>query len=153
MSTSRSTALESRVFFGFGPGCRNALGSDEPARVTGDVAALEQIFLNLLLNAVEASDDGERVQVSLSSTESDVVIEVADQGAGIAPEDLKRVYDPLYTTGRDGTGLGLTIARRLVLAHGGRIEIESETGAGTVVRVLLPTGDVSPAGSTSRNAT
>jgi signal transduction histidine kinase len=128
-------------------------GGDEPAWVTGDAAGLEQVFLNLLLNAVEASDAGGRVQVSLSSTDSDVVIAVADRGVGIAPEDLERVYDPLYTTSRDGSGLGLTIARRLVLAHGGRIEIESEVGAGTVVRVLLPAEHVAAVGSSYRNAT
>jgi len=128
-------------------------GRDEPAWVQGDAAALEQIFLNLLLNAVEASDGCGRVQVSLSSTDADVVIAVADQGVGIAPEDLQRIYDPLYTTRRDGSGLGLTIARRLVMAHGGRIEIESEVGAGTVARVILPARDVAAAGSTPRNAT
>jgi two-component system sensor histidine kinase HydH len=125
----------------------------EPAWVKGNAAALEQIFLNLLLNALEASDEGESVEVSLSSTDSDVVIAVADRGVGIAPEDIPRVYDPLYTTGREGSGLGLTIARRLVLAHSGRIEIESEVGAGTVIRVLLPTEDVAAAGSLHRNAT
>jgi len=114
----------------------------EPAWVTGDAAALEQVFLNLLLNAVEASEEDGRVRVSLSSTDSEVVITVADRGVGIAPEDIQRVYDPLYTTGRDGSGLGLTIARRLVIAHGGRIEIETEVGAGTVVRVFLPAMDV-----------
>ncbi len=128
-------------------------GSDEPAWVTGDTAALEQIFLNLLLNAVEASDEGGRVEVSLSSTDLHVVIAVADRGVGIAPEDLQRVYDPLYTTRRDGSGLGLTIARRLVIAQGGRIEIESETGTGTVVRVILPPENVAVAGSSHRNAT
>jgi len=126
---------------------------DEPAVVKGDAAALEQIFLNLLLNAVQASDEGECVEVSLSSTEVQVVITVADRGVGIAPEDLQRVYDPLYTTRRDGSGLGLTIARRLVSAHGGRIEIESESGIGTVVRVILPAENVAVAGSSHRNAT
>lgn len=130
-----------------------ARGMDEPATVTGDDAALEQIFLNLLLNAVEASEEGERVEVSLSATEVHVVIAVADRGVGIAPKDLERVYDPLYTTRRDGSGLGLTIARRLVIAHGGRIEIESESETGTIVRVLLPTEDVAPVGSSHRNAT
>jgi signal transduction histidine kinase len=128
-------------------------GMDDPETVTGNAAALEQIFLNLLLNALEASDEGESVEVSLSSTDSDVLIAVADRGVGIAPEDIPRVYDPLYTTGREGAGLGLTIARRLVLAHDGRIEIESEVGAGTVVCVLLPTADVAAAGSLHRNAT
>jgi len=128
-------------------------GCDEPAWVQGDAAALEQIFLNLLLNAVEASDAGGRVEVSLSSTDADVVIAVADLGVGIAPQDLPRIYDPLYTTRRDGSGLGLTIAHRLVMAHGGRIEIESEVGAGTVVRVLLPARDVAAVGSSFRNAT
>jgi len=128
-------------------------GDREPAWVIGDVAALEQIFLNLLLNAVEASDDGGRVQIALSSVDATVVIEVTDNGVGIAPEHLQRIYDPLYTTGRDGSGLGLTIARRLVLAHGGRIKIESEVGTGTVVRVLLPSEDVAAAGASSRSTT
>lgn len=127
--------------------------SDEPARVIGDAAALEQIFLNLLLNAVEASEVGGRVEVALSSTDADVVVAFADQGVGIPPEDLERVYDPLYTTRRDGSGLGLTIARRLVIAHGGRIEIDSAVGTGTVVRVLLPAAHVAAAGSSHRNAT
>lgn len=125
----------------------------EPAWVTGDAAALEQIFLNLLLNAVEASHDGSRVEVSLSTTDGDVTITVSDAGVGITSEDLHRVYDPLYTTRRDGSGLGLTIARRLVIAHGGRIEIESEPGVRTVVRVLLPAEDVATIGSSHRNAT
>ncbi|MEE8518984.1 MAG: HAMP domain-containing sensor histidine kinase [Dehalococcoidia bacterium] len=112
--------------------------SAEPTSVTGNAAALEQIFLNLLLNAIQASDEGECVEASLSSTDVHVVIAVADRGVGIASEDLPRVYDPLYTTRRDGSGLGLTIARRLVIAHSGHIEIESKVGAGTVVRVLLP---------------
>ncbi len=143
--------------------------SAEPASVTGNAAALEQIFLNLLLNAVQASGEGECVEASLSSTDVHVVIAVADRGVGIAPEDLQRVYDPLYTTRRDGSGLGLTIARRLVIAHSGHIEIESEVGAGTVVRVLLPavidpdegltreattaSPNVAAPGSTHRNAT
>jgi two-component system NtrC family sensor kinase len=126
---------------------------DQPVTVTGDAAALEQIFLNLLLNALEASDRGGHVEVSLSATDSDVVIAVADRGVGIAPEDLQHVYDPLYTTRRDGSGLGLTIARRLVIAHAGRIEIESERGTGTIVRVILPAEDVAVAGSSHQNAT
>ena len=124
-----------------------------PALVTGNAAALEQIFLNLLLNAVEASSEGGRVEVSLSATEAHVVIAVADRGVGIAPDDLQHVYDPLYTTRRDGSGLGLTIARRLVVAHGGRIDIKSEVGAGTIVRVTLPAENVAVAGSSHRNAT
>jgi len=128
-------------------------GFDKPAWVRGDAAALEQIFLNLLLNAVEASDGAGRIQASLSATDADVVIAVSDSGVGIAPEDLRHVYDPLYTTRRDGSGLGLTIARRLVIAHGGRIQIESEVGAGTVVRVLLPAEDVAAAGPSYRSTT
>ena len=141
----------------------------ETPRVQAVRDHLHQVFLNLLLNAVEASDDGKRIEVQLSSTEGHVVIAVADRGVGIAPEDLQRVYDPLYTTRRDGSGLGLTIARRLVIAHSGHIEIESEVGAGTVVRVLLPSvidpdegltreaatasPNVAAPGSTHRNAT
>lgn len=132
-------------------------GMDDPVTVTGDAAALEQIFLNLLLNAMQASDEGGRVEVSLSSTEAHVVIAVVDHGLGIATKDLQRVYDPLYTTRRNGSGLGLTIARRLVIAHGGRIEIESETEVeserGTVVRVILPPEDVAIPAPSHRNGT
>jgi len=144
-------------------------GGGEAGWVRGNAAALEQVFLNLLLNALEASDEGGRVDVSLSSTGSDVVIAVADRGVGIAPEEIPSVFDPLYTTGRDGSGLGLTIARRLVMAHQGRVEIESEVGDGTVVRVLLPaatdpgdgltrqvakaSSDVATLGSSSRTGT
>jgi len=111
-----------------------------PAWVSGDAAALEQIFLNLLLNAVEASDEGGRVTASLTSKDHGVQVEVVDQGVGIPPEAKDRVYDPLYTTRRDGTGLGLTIANRLVVALGGSIELESATegGRGTIARVVLP---------------
>ena len=120
-------------------------GVDAP--VTGDAAALEQVFLNLLLNALEASDDGGRVRVSLSSTDSEVEVEVRDRGSGIAEEDIASVYEPLYSTRPDGSGLGLTIARRLVIAHGGHLEIESEVDRGTVVRVRLPaTSEESPSG-------
>jgi signal transduction histidine kinase len=125
----------------------------EPVWVTGDAGALEQIFLNLLLNAVEASHDGGRVHVSESQGDATVTIAVADEGSGIAPEDLERVYDPLFTTRRDGSGLGLTIARRLVIAHRGHMEIESEAGAGTVVNVILPTERVAAADPLHRNAT
>lgn len=132
-------------------------GMDDPVTVTGDAAALEQIFLNLLLNAMQASDEGGRVEVSLSSAEAHVVIAVVDHGLGIATKDLQRVYDPLYTTRRNGSGLGLTIARRLVIAHGGRIEIESETEVeserGTVVRVILPPEDVAIPAPSHRNGT
>ena len=93
------------------------------------------------------------MEVSLSSTDGHVVIAVIDGGVGIAPEDLQHVFDPLYTTRRDGSGLGLTIARRLVIAQRGRIEIESEVGAGTVVRVLLLAEDVAAGGSPHRTAT
>jgi signal transduction histidine kinase len=128
----------------------------EPVWVNGSAAALEQIFLNLLLNAVEASDEGGRVEVSLTPADMHVAIEVTDQGEGIAPEDLERVFDPLFTTRRTGSGLGLTIARRLVLALGGSIALERgiEARTGTVVRVTLPLGeDVAVTGGLYRDAT
>jgi len=134
-ATTRTTAAQHGVAI-------VSKGSEDSSCVTGDEAALEQIFLNLLLNAVEASTEGDTVEVSLSSTDGEVMIVISDSGVGIPPDDLERVYDPLYTTRRDGSGLGLTIARRLVVAHGGRIEIERGPEAGTVARVILPAGDV-----------
>ena len=119
--------------------------------VPGDVSALEQLFLNLLLNAAAALGPGGRAWIEVEETPEDAFVAVRDTGTGIEPEMLERVFQPLYTTRPDGTGLGLTVARRIVDQHGGGIEIESEVGRGTTVRVHLPLRRPSPgtAGRTS----
>ncbi len=104
------------------------------------VSQLNQVFLNLMVNAAHAIP--ERGIITLSSgVENDWVwIAVADNGMGIAPENLKRIFDPFFTTkpvGK-GTGLGLSVSYNAIAKHGGRIEVESEVGKGTTFRVYLP---------------
>ncbi|HUY02541.1 MAG TPA: ATP-binding protein, partial [Rhodocyclaceae bacterium] len=103
---------------------------------------LNQVFLNLLVNAAHAIPDGERGKITLKSgcDEERVWVEIADTGSGIAPENLKRIFDPFFTTkpvGR-GTGLGLSLSYGIVNKHGGRIEVASEPGRGTTFRIVLP---------------
>jgi signal transduction histidine kinase len=111
---------------------------DDPIMVKGDAAALEQLFLNLLLNAAQALDKHGRATVSVERTDRDVLIAIRDTGSGITHEDLEMVFEPFYSTRQEGTGLGLAIARQITIAHGGEIAMESTPGAGTTARVRLP---------------
>jgi signal transduction histidine kinase len=106
--------------------------------IRGDAAALEQLFLNLILNAAGALGPGGRAWIEVDEAADRAVVAIRDTGTGIEPEMLERVFQPLYTTRPDGTGLGLTVARRIVDQHKGSIEIDSEVGEGTTVRVRLP---------------
>lgn len=116
-----------------------------PAQVLGDRTQFQQILLNLLLNAMDAvadqPEDRRTIVISLQERLRGEEIEIAveDRGHGIAPENLQRLFDSFFTTKRQGMGLGLSIARSLVEAHGGRIAATSEPGRGTTFRVHLPT--------------
>ena len=109
-----------------------------PFEVRGDEKSLEQLFLNLLLNAAGALGAGGRAWLELTEEDGEAVVSVCDSGVGIEPDDLERIFEPLYTTRAEGTGLGLTVVRRIVDEHDGTIEIESEPGVGTTVRIRLP---------------
>ena len=109
--------------------------------LAADPGQLEQVLVNLLINACDACVDGGHVTARATAAgDGRVCIEIADDGSGIAPEHLPLVIDPFFTTKKrgKGTGLGLTIAADIVKNHGGSLEIESEPGRGTTVRVLLP---------------
>src|SRR6266567_1198217 len=114
----------------------------EPPPVFGNAGKLQQIFTNLLLNARDAIPDGGRITLRTTSAEDDsLVVEVADTGIGIAPENVAKIYDPFYTTkgvGR-GTGLGLAVSYGIVQEHSGHISVESAPGRGTTFRIALPT--------------
>ncbi|MDR3620995.1 MAG: PAS domain S-box protein, partial [Paludisphaera borealis] len=106
---------------------------------------ISQVLLNLLINALQAVEsngrtEGGRIEVDVRPLGPWVQISVADNGAGIAPEDLGRLFDPFFTTKPvgEGTGLGLAISHGIITGHGGRIEVESRPGDGTRFRVLLP---------------
>jgi signal transduction histidine kinase len=116
-----------------------ALPGDLP-RVVGDEHHLAQVFLNLFLNAGDAMRGPGRVRVAARvAPEGGVVVEVADTGPGIAPEDLPRIFDPFFTT-KDpgaGTGLGLAICHRIAESFGGSIEAENVPGGGAAFRLRL----------------
>lgn len=116
----------------------------EPAIVQGEPKRLEQIVVNLLSNALRYTDAGGSVRVVLRRDGDEALLEVADTGIGIAAEDLPHVFTRFWrgekSRSRDtgGAGIGLSIARELVLAHGGRIWVDSVPGDGSVFRVALP---------------
>jgi len=107
---------------------------------TGDETQLEQVLLNLLLNAQSAMPGGGRVAVRLSydRNQSAIRLEVRDNGPGIPEDILKKIFQPFFTTRTDGTGLGLAICQKNVQSHGGSIEVRSKVGHGTHFIVLLP---------------
>ncbi len=104
----------------------------------GEEKKLQQVFLNLLLNAIQAMEGSGNLSVSLSRSKSDYTLEFADNGPGIPERDLERVFEPFYTTRPSGSGLGLAIARRVVEDHNGEISIAAGKYEGTVVTVKLP---------------
>jgi signal transduction histidine kinase len=112
--------------------------ASDPAWIRGDAGALEQLFLNLLLNAAQALEAGGRAGARLETGERDVLVSIWDTGPGIAPERLERIFEPFFTTKQEGTGLGLAIAQRIVAAHGGEIRIDSSVGQGTAFHIRLP---------------
>jgi signal transduction histidine kinase len=110
--------------------------------LAADPDQLQQVLVNLLLNACDASDRGGRVQVTARPNgPKEVSFEIADQGAGIAAEHLHAVFDPFFTTKKrgEGTGLGLTIVAGIVRNHAGQINLTSAPGKGTTVKVIWPT--------------
>jgi signal transduction histidine kinase len=125
------------------PVVRQSDGRDESlCNLVTDPGLLRQILVNLLTNALDAVDKDGRVTVSAASEEDGVLITVSDTGHGIPADDLKRIFEPFYTTkGRGkGTGLGLAICRQLVAALGGSISVESHPGRGSTFFVRLPRG-------------
>ena len=99
---------------------------------------LEQVLLNLLANAREASRPGDRLMVKVIPTPEGVTIVITDTGHGISPENLPRVLEPFFTTKPEGNGLGLTICRSIVWEAGGTIDIDSAAGVGTRITVTIP---------------
>ena len=105
--------------------------------VRGDAARLKQVVLNLVLNAVKATDGGGAIALEARPDAGGVSLRVSDTGCGIASADLPRIFDESFST-RQGGGLGLPIARRIVEQHGGAIRVESTEGSGTTFTVWLP---------------
>ena len=123
---------------------RLELDASPTTAVLGDAGALTQVWVNLIDNALRAVGPRGRVSVRIWQKERDVMVTVSDDGAGIAPEHLKRLFEPFFSTraSGEGTGLGLALCRRIVSGHGGHIQVESQVGRGTTVTVRLPAGEV-----------
>jgi signal transduction histidine kinase len=120
---------------------------DQPLIVSGVEQKLQQVFLNLFLNAKDAMTKGGWLSVVTRADHEDVVVEVADTGSGIPSEHLARIYDPFFTTkaiGR-GTGLGLSITYGIVREHSGSIDCESGVGQGTRFTLRFPPAVSRPA--------
>jgi two-component system NtrC family sensor kinase len=118
---------------------REDLDQDLP-QITGDENQLQQVLLNLSLNACEAMPEGGTLTISTSAQNGKVFVRVADTGCGISEEHLDDIFEPFFTTkpvGK-GTGLGLSVSYGIVQQHGGTLEVESQEGKGTTLTIVLP---------------
>ncbi len=129
-----------------------------PVWVLGRRGELVDVVLNLVVNAIQARDEGRpnRIRIDLAQEGASAVLSVADTGRGIPPAHLKRLFEPFFTakTPGEGAGLGLSLARKIVLAHGGSVEVATEVGCGTTFTIRLPAleattpGEGAPRGTT-----
>jgi signal transduction histidine kinase len=125
-------------------GIRLTIAPHAPMSVMGDAGKLQQVFYNLIDNAIKYTPHGGDVRVELQRSGADALIAVRDNGIGIAPEDAAHIFDRFYRVDKarsratGGTGLGLSIARNIVVSHGGDIQIDSREGEGSVFTVTLP---------------
>ncbi|MBI5699803.1 GAF domain-containing protein [Candidatus Saganbacteria bacterium] len=106
--------------------------------IMGDFSQLSQVFLNIMLNAVQSMGAGGEMRITTSTSNGWVAATISDTGPGIAPENLSKIFDPFFTTRAAGTGLGLAISRRIVEEHKGEISVVSEPGKGAVFTIKLP---------------
>jgi signal transduction histidine kinase len=97
------------------------------------------VFVNLVRNAREAMESGGALTVSAWAAKGSAEIRIQDTGLGMTPEVSERIFEPFYTTKTGGTGLGLSLSRQIIEAHGGSVEVESAPGRGTTFILKLPT--------------
>lgn len=130
-SMTRETLEEARVTL-------HLAGIEEPVLLHADPQRLHQVLLNLLLNSAQAMPDGGIIDMALTADEKHATLTLEDRGAGFSKEDLKNAFEPFRTTKKQGSGLGLVLAKRIVEGHGGRIELANRNGGGAVVTLRLP---------------
>jgi two-component system, NtrC family, sensor histidine kinase HydH len=104
----------------------------------GDGEQLKQVFLNLLLNAIQAMPGGGEIRLAARVEKADLLIAVIDQGSGIAPEDLDKMFNPFFTTKENGTGLGLAVAHQIITQHGGLLQARNNHDRGMTFEIQLP---------------
>jgi signal transduction histidine kinase len=118
--------------------------SSGAAQISADAEQIRQALLNLVLNAIQAMPDGGEIVLRTCQNGSSVILEVVDQGVGIAPENLERIFDPFFTTRAEGTGLGLSIAHQMIEAHGGQITVKNHADRGATFAIFLPLAEAQP---------
>ena len=114
--------------------------ADELPETLGNGGKLQQVFMNLFLNAKDAMPRGGTLSLRSYENNSEIVIEINDTGVGISKEDIKKIYDPFFTTKSvgKGTGLGLSVSFGIIQEHSGRISVESQPNKGTSFSLYLP---------------
>lgn len=115
-----------------------SLFSPDLPTIDFDAMRMEQMMINLVRNAVQASPEGEKVIIRTSMIDKNIVIDVADYGSGISLDHRTKAFDPFFTTKKKGTGLGLAIVKKIVEAHKGSVKISNNSPKGIIFRVMLP---------------
>lgn len=111
---------------------------DEDMYCMMDVSKMKQVFMNLIMNAVDAMPEGGKIMISGNKDNEKVILKVSDDGSGIPEENLDSIFNPFYTTKDKGTGLGLSITHKIIKDHSGSIKVTSTTGIGTEFVIVLP---------------
>ncbi|MBI5849218.1 MAG: PAS domain-containing protein [Nitrospirae bacterium] len=111
---------------------------EQGVNVCGDSDLLKQVFLNILLNAIQSTPEGMAITASCRNEGPSALVEIRDEGPGIEPENIEKIFDPFFSTKEKGTGLGLAISAKIVQAHGGTIKVISSPGHGAAFRLWFP---------------
>lgn len=108
--------------------------------VKGDFSQLQQVFINLIVNAIQAMSNGGELRINTSRSDSFVAVAIQDTGRGIPPEDMDKLFTPFFSTKEEvrGVGLGLAVSYGIIQRHGGRIEVQSQVGKGSTFTVYVP---------------
>jgi PAS domain S-box-containing protein len=109
--------------------------------IAGDAELLKQVFMNIIINAVQSVDEGAEISVEMKKNCRHVIVDISDNGMGIRQEHLEKVFDPFFSTKDTGTGLGLAIASRIMQGHKGYIRVTSEEGKGSKFSLYFPLAD------------
>jgi signal transduction histidine kinase len=112
--------------------------TSESSIITMDNEHIERVFLNIILNAIDAMPEGGELTIITETDENLFVVKIQDTGKGIPEEDIIRIFDPFFSTKAEGVGLGLTVCYGIVVSHGGTIEVESKPKEGSIFTVSLP---------------
>ncbi|MFC1751445.1 sensor histidine kinase, partial [Pseudomonadota bacterium] len=120
--------------------CQLRLQLNDIPKIECQPGHLGQVFLNLLLNAVKAIEGKGNIDIHSSQLDRQITVTVSDNGSGMPAQVLNRIFDPFFTTNDvgDGIGLGLTVCKDIVAAHGGEISVDSEVGKGSSFTVKIP---------------